>query len=183
MSPQAGEAVGSRPSPNLWIPWLVFGVLTTGVGIWLLFSREARWATLAILLAVALLLNGLSELAWAGSRTKPWVGYVVGGLYLLGGLVVIAQPGDSLEALAILFGIVLIATGVVQAAAALIERQSVEHWVWWFVLGVITVVGGVVAIVWPGIAVGILAVIIGIRVLLFGLVQIAASLALRSLTH
>ena len=45
---------------NAWVIWLVMGILSVGIGTWLIFSPEAAVTTLALLLAIALFLNGLS---------------------------------------------------------------------------------------------------------------------------
>jgi uncharacterized membrane protein HdeD (DUF308 family) len=172
-----------EPPKWLWSVWLVLGVLTTAAGVWLLFSRGSRIMLLLILLSASLLFNGISELAQAGARRKPVWGYVEGGLFLLGGLLVLVYPRGSLFALAVALGVVLLVTGVFQAAASIAEREILVHWQLLTALGVLTALAGVVAIVWPGITVLVLALILGIRVTLFGLLQIAAALTLRNLSR
>lgn len=170
-------------SPNIWILWLVLGVLSIGVGVWLLLSPSAAVATLALLLAFALFLNGLGELVAAVDRRRPWVGYLLGGLFLVAGVVVLIRPGKSLWFLAVFVGISIIVTGLVQIGLAVADRDVVRHWALLAGVGALGVVVGVLAIVWPDITVFVLAFLIGIRLIFFGVVQLAVASQLRALTH
>jgi uncharacterized membrane protein HdeD (DUF308 family) len=167
---------------HAWLIWLVLGLLSVGVGIWLILSPEVAIATLALLLSIALFLNGLSELVTAGDRSHPWVGYVLGGLFLVAGVVVLLRPGKSLWFLAVVVGIAVITTGVMQVAVAIMDRERIRHWVLLAVLGVVGIVVGILAIAWPDITVWVLALLIGIRLLIFGVVQLAIAFGLRSLS-
>ena len=167
---------------HAWLIWLVMGVLSVGIGVWLVFSPDAAITTRALLLAIALFFNGLAELMTAGDRLHPWVGYLLGAIFLFAGLVVLLRPGKSLWFLAIVVGISVIVTGIMQIAVAVMERDEIRHWVLLAVLGAVGVVVGVLAIAWPGITIWVLALLIGIRLLIFGIVQLAISFRVRSLT-
>lgn len=175
------EVVGV--SKHAWIIWLVMGILSVGIGIWLIFSPEAAITTLAILLSIALFLNGLSELVTAGDRLHSWVGYVLGAMFLIAGLVVLLRPGKSLWFLAVVVGIAVITTGVMQVGVAIMERERIRHWVLLALLGVAGIVVGVLAIVWPAITVWVLALLVGIRLLIWGVLQLAIAFQLRSITN
>jgi uncharacterized membrane protein HdeD (DUF308 family) len=170
------------PGPNLWWLWVVLGVLSTILGIWLIFSPNAAAYTLAILLAIGLFFNGIGDLVWARDRPRPWVGYVLGALFILGGIVVLARPNVGLKALALVVGIVLIIVGVFQFAAAIVDRDALVHWGWLALLGALTFVAGFLALVWPRVTVFVLALILGIRLTLFGLTQIVIGVNMRKLS-
>jgi uncharacterized membrane protein HdeD (DUF308 family) len=175
------EVVGV--SKHAWVLWLVMGILSVGVGIWLVLSPEAAITTLALLLSIALFLNGLSELVAAGDRSRPWIGYVLGGLFLLAGVVVLLRPGKSLWFLAIVVGISVITTGVMEMVVAFADRERIRHWVLLAVIGAVGIVVGVLAIVWPEITVWVLALLVGIRLLIWGVIQLVIAFQLRSLTR
>ncbi len=169
-------STASQPSPSTRVegpnPWLflvILGGLLTALGVWLLFSYDAAMATVAILLSIGLLLNGLSELVMANERPSPWLGYVLGALFLIGGVVVLAQPGDSLRVLAIVIGAVLITAGVFQIALAVLDKDDMDHWGWMLFFGFVTVAIGVMAIVWPTVTIRILSLILAIRFLIVGI--------------
>ncbi len=164
-----------------WILWVVLGVISAILGIWLIFSPHAAAYTLAILLAIGLFFNGIGELAFARDRGKPWLGYVLGGLFVLAALAVIVNPDIGLKALAVVVGIVLLVVGLFQAAAAVVERDELRHWVLLLVMGAITFVAGFLALVWPKATVFVLALILGIRLTLFGVTQIVVGLDMRRL--
>jgi uncharacterized membrane protein HdeD (DUF308 family) len=107
---------------------------------------------------------------------------VLGGLFLVAGVVVLLRPGKSLWFLAVVVGIAVITTGVMQVAVAFMDRERIRHWVLLAVLGVVGIVVGILAIVWPDITVWVLALLIGVRLLIFGVVQLAIAFGLRSLS-
>ena len=89
--------------------------------------------------------------------------FAVGSLHLPGpeGLVVLLRPGKSLWFLAVVVGIAVITTGVMEIAVAFADRERIRHWVLLALLGVAGVVVGVLAIAWPQITVWVLALLIG----------------------
>ncbi|CAN5634238.1 DUF308 domain-containing protein [soil metagenome] len=181
MSYERSEVEVPNVPPHAWILWLVVGVLSAVVGVWLIFSPHAAIGTLALLLAIALFMNGIAELVSAGDRFKPWFGYLLAAVFLIAGFVVLLRPGKSLWFLAVVVGISIIITGLGQVLLALVDREAIKHWILLALLGVIGIVVGVLAIVWPDITVYVLALLIGIRLLVFGLVQIAIAFQVRAL--
>lgn len=170
------------PFQHAWLLWLVMGVLSIGIGVWLVLSPRAAITTLALLLAIALFFNGIGELISAADLRRPWLGYVIGAIYVVAGVVVIVRPGESLWFLAVVVGISIIVTGVLQIAVAAMDRDVIAHWGLLVFLGLLSVVVGVMAIVWPQITVLVLALLIGIRLIIWGVVQLAVAFQIRSLT-
>ena len=166
---------------HAWILWLVLGAFSSIIGIWLILSPEAAIGTLALLLAIALFMSGVSELVTAGDRFKPWFGYLLAAVFLIAGFVVLLRPGKSLWFLAIVVGISVVATGLGQIMLALVDRESIRHWGLLLAIGVISVAVGIMAMVWPDITIYVLALLIGIRLLIFGILQIAIAFQVRSL--
>jgi uncharacterized membrane protein HdeD (DUF308 family) len=167
---------------SAWILWLVLGVLSTIIGIWLILSPEVAIGTLALLLAIALFMNGISELVTAGDRFKPWFGYLLAAVFLVAGFIVLLRPGKSLWFLAIVVGISIIVTGLGQIMLALVDREAIRHWGLLLVIGIVGVIVGILAIVWPDITIWALALLIGIRLVIFGVMQMAIAFQLRTLT-
>jgi uncharacterized membrane protein HdeD (DUF308 family) len=167
--------------PNPWVALMIIGVLTLGLGVWLILSRQMALATVAILLAVGLFLNGLSELVFAPDRSKPVIGYLLGGLLIAGGVVVVLQPGTGLKVLATIVGVILIAAGVFQSASALYEKDQVSHWAWLLAFGVVTIVAGIAAIAWPDVTIRVISIVFGIRLIVVGAGAISLGWALRQL--
>ena len=168
--------------PNLWYLWVVLGAISMVLGIWLILSPNAAAYTLAILLAIGLFFNGIGELAWAGDRPRPWVGYALGAVFILAAIAVIVRPNVGLKALALVVGIALLIVGVFQFAAAIVDREAIAHWGLLAFLGAVTFIAGFLALVWPKVTIFVLALILGIRLTLFGLTQIVIGMNMRRLT-
>jgi uncharacterized membrane protein HdeD (DUF308 family) len=95
---------------------------------------------------------------------------------VLFGILVIAWPGPTVLALVFLFGIYAIVDGVTGIGHyASKDRRSV----WQIVGGVVSVIAGITALVWPGITALALALVIGFWAVLLGGSQIAAAFNVR----
>lgn len=171
--------------PNPWLAIVILGTLTGLLGIWLTVSSIAgtkfSLAWIAFLLALGLFLNGFAELAWAADRESPVVGYVLGALFIVGGVIVVLQPGSGLKALAVVIGIVLMAVGAAQSAVAIVGREELRHWAALAVFGVLTIAVGIAAVVWPDVTIRVIALLFGIRLLIIALGTIGVGMTFKKL--
>jgi uncharacterized membrane protein HdeD (DUF308 family) len=138
-------------------------LLTIVAGFWLIF-----WA--AMLLVAAVMAPGPT----ADRLLRVLLALITG---IAGGLI-LARPGSGLLAVALAFGIYLIASGLIafaQAATTPVDRG------WSIFRGVIDVAAGLIAVIWPDISLLVLATLLWIWLLLRGSLDIAAAFALRRL--
>jgi uncharacterized membrane protein HdeD (DUF308 family) len=170
------ERTGLDRASSKWWAFLALGVLAVVIGLILLVDLVAAVATLALLVAVGLVVTGVSELMSAG-RYRGVFGYVAGGILVLGGIAAAAWPDITLWTLAILAGLGLIVSGAARIAGAVSLR--IEGWGWLFVGGLISVVVGLAALAWPDATILVLAVLLGLRMIMFGIAEIMFALALR----
>ena len=107
-------------------------------------------------------------------------------LLLLRGLVAIvfalltwAQPGVSLAALVLVFGIYVLADGLLGVWSAIAKRRDNRHW--WLLLlwGLVGIVVGVMTFVMPGITGLVLLMYIAAWAVITGVLQIVAAIRLR----
>lgn len=107
-------------------------------------------------------------------------------LLLLRGLVAIvfalltwAQPGVSLAALVLVFGIYVLADGLLGVWSAIAKRRDNRHW--WLLLlwGVVGIVVGVMTFIMPGITGLVLLMYIAAWAMITGVLQIVAAIRLR----
>lgn len=162
-----------RATSGWWL-FLALGVLSAVVGVVLLLDlAEAVW-TLALFVAFGLIVDGLAELLAVGRYRTP-LGMVAGAVLVVGGILAIAWPDITLWALAVVTGIGLLVSGGVRVMGAL-DRP--EGWRWLLAGGVLSLVAGVMALIWPEATVLVLAIVLGIRLLVFGLAEIAFALTL-----
>lgn len=105
-----------------------------------------------------------------------WLFIVTGVLWIIYAFVVLTVSVDTVWAVTILFGVGFIAGGVLEFAAA----SGAEGWKWVHILfGVISVVAGIVALVWPGQTFLALAAITGWFLMFDGIVNVVLSATTR----
>jgi uncharacterized membrane protein HdeD (DUF308 family) len=96
------------------------------------------------------------------------------GLYALRHILV------TVAALALLLGIFWIVNGTVEVFTALSHRGMPGRG-WTVFMGLLSVVAGVVVLVYPGISLATLAVVLGVWLLVYGVMEIVLAFQLRSL--
>jgi len=175
----------------LWSALLLLGVAVTVLGLLLITNPFATAGTLAVIAGIALVLAGISEILAAVRAENAAAPALTGILLALGGIVVLLWPGATLGVLALLVGVVLLLTGVVRAAATWHARSGHARGgatgsmggggttAWSFTLAALSIVLGVLALIWPGATIVVLAVIFGIQLIVTGVAEIALGLALR----
>jgi uncharacterized membrane protein HdeD (DUF308 family) len=123
-------ALSAMPAQPRWLKVVavILAVLTLAAGVVCLFRPNASLIIIAILLAAGWIASGISSLVSAfqsgiGGGMRTWL--IISGLVLiLGGLLVAVFPRESLYALTIWSGILLIVIGLALVATALIARRQ-----------------------------------------------------------
>jgi uncharacterized membrane protein HdeD (DUF308 family) len=109
-----------------------------------------------------------------------WLFILTGVLWLIYAFVVLSASVNTVWAVAVLFGIGFIVGGVVELSLA----SFAQSWKWLHVLfGAISIVAGVVALVWPGQTFLVLAAITGWFLLFDGMVNVVVSVVSRSVNE
>ncbi|HEX5365305.1 MAG TPA: DUF308 domain-containing protein [Acidimicrobiales bacterium] len=163
---------------STWWAFVALGVVAAVLGLLLVLDLFTAVATLAVLVALGLLVTGIGELLSLG-RYRPVLNAVAGVALVVGGVLALVWPDITLWALALVVGVDLVVVGVIRIVGALELRG--QDWGWLLAGGVLSVVVGLVALVWPEATILVLGVLLGVRVLLFGIEELAFGLALRSL--
>jgi uncharacterized membrane protein HdeD (DUF308 family) len=88
----------------------------------------------------------------------------------------------TIAALALLLGIFWIVNGAVEAFTALSHR-GMQGRGWTIFMGLLSIVAGVVVLVYPGISLATLAIVLGLWLLVFGAMEIVLAFRLRSAGH
>jgi uncharacterized membrane protein HdeD (DUF308 family)/fermentation-respiration switch protein FrsA (DUF1100 family) len=156
---------------------LLLGLACVALGGVLTADPSFSLSALDWLVAAALLLTGLTELAFAAASSRPWLSQAVGAVWIVAGILAVSWSGITVRALAVVVGVGLIVGGAVKVWSALFGEGDER-----FVLGlsgVTNVVVGVLALSWPGVTVLVVAILFGVRTVLFGFGQIALALRLR----
>ena len=105
-----------------------------------------------------------------------WTLTVRGIAAILFGVALLAAPGIGLLTLVILWGAYAFADGVFNLVLAV---RGAQNWGWLLFEGVISILAGVVAFLWPGITAMALLVVIAVWAFITGIAEIAAAIRLR----
>jgi uncharacterized membrane protein HdeD (DUF308 family) len=115
-----------------------------------------------------------------GAFARNWWLFLLRGIAaVVFGLLAIVWPGITLTALAILFGIYALVDSAGSFMSAFQHREDAGHRALHVLEGLVALVVGAIAIVWPGITALALVVLIGIWAIATGIAEIAAAIRLR----
>jgi len=107
-----------------------------------------------------------------------WMLLINGVGALLFGLLAFAWPGVTLQALVVIFGCYCLADGF-SALGSSFSRDARATWWSMLLVGLVSVIAGVITVLWPGLTAVVLLVIIAAWAILRGGLEIVAALALR----
>ncbi|HTX32344.1 MAG TPA: DUF308 domain-containing protein [Solirubrobacteraceae bacterium] len=167
-----------------WGWWLavLIGAIAIVAGVIVILKPSDSLSTLAVILGIFILIDGIVELIASLSDEMENRGLlaIVGVLSVIAGVLLIRHPLGGVRAVALLLGIWLIAAGVVRFVAVFYEPGNR---VWRILAAAIFVVFGIVIVAQPHIGYTTLAVIAGICFIFYGLAMVAAGWAMHTIRH
>jgi uncharacterized membrane protein HdeD (DUF308 family) len=101
---------------------------------------------------------------------------------ILLGIIALALPGITLAGIVIIFGIYAIIDGVLAIIAAIRGVRRHERWGAMLVEGIVGIVAGAVAFLWPPVGALALTYLVATWALITGALEIAAALRVRKIT-
>jgi uncharacterized membrane protein HdeD (DUF308 family) len=164
---------------KVWWLFLVMGIASLVAGVILVTKPSHSLATLAVVLGIFLLLDGIIELveSFGHSVENRGLTAIIGILGIVVGVILIRHPTHAVSAIGLLIGIWLLAVGLVSLmrAIALGARSFLS-----IVIALLEVVVGIVIISDPHIGYATLAIIVGIWLIINGVGSIALGVSIRS---
>ncbi|WP_326636154.1 HdeD family acid-resistance protein [Nonomuraea fuscirosea] len=156
---------------------IVFGILAfSWPGLTLL--------VLVVFFGVYAIVSGASELFAGfrhGARSRAWL-IISGILGILAGIVAFVWPGLTAVALLYIIAFWAIFSGIAEIVAGVQLRKVIDN-EWMFIVGgVLSVIFGVLLLIWPGAGLLGLAWLIGVFAILYGIAMIALSLRVKNFT-
>jgi uncharacterized membrane protein HdeD (DUF308 family) len=150
-----------------WWLLLLVGLLSIVAGVIILFKPSESLATLAVIIGILLLVDGILELVDSFFRETPNRGMVAlfGVITAVIGVLLIRHPVGGVTFVAVLIALWFIAVGVIRFATAFDEPR---HRAWYALLGLVEMVAGVVIVANPNIGYATLAILVGIAFILNG---------------
>ena len=168
---------------KIWIFAIIRGVLAIIFGLIALFSPIATALALAILIGAYAIVNGIFDIIEAirhrGSSSMA-LRIVLGAVSILFGILVLVWPGISLAILVIMVGIWAIIIGILQIVSSVGHRAVPNSgWVWGIIGGSLSILFGILVVIWPGTGLVSIIWIIGIWAIVWGITLIVLGVQLR----
>jgi uncharacterized membrane protein HdeD (DUF308 family) len=168
---------------KIWIFAIVRGVLGIIFGLIALFAPIATAIALAVVIGAYAIVTGVFDIIEAirhrGSSSMV-LRIVLGAVSILFGIAVLVWPGMSLAILVILVAIWAIIIGILQIMTSVRHRAVPDSgWVWGIIGGALSVLFGILVLVWPGIGLVTIIWIIGIWAIVWGITLLVLGFKLR----
>ena len=170
---------------KLWKFAMTWGVLTVVLGALILVWPGTSILIASTLFGVYLLLSGFAGVAMAftlpesaGMRILLFISGVLSVILALLCFRNFGDPGPILL-LSIWIGVSFIVQGVSIVAVAISYKELPARG-WYVVLGVLSVIAGVVMLVWPWDSIVVLTLVVGIWLVVMGIVEIVRGFQMRN---
>jgi uncharacterized membrane protein HdeD (DUF308 family) len=162
-----------------WLP-VALGLLSLGAGVIVLAKPDNSLKTLAVVIGIFILLDGIAQVFMSLSQRTENRGLIalIGILNLIVGVLLIRHPIGGVTVIALFIGIWLVAVGVVRFVMAF-ETQGDR--VWRLVVAVVEIIAGIVIVSSPDIGFATLALLVGFAFIANGVGLIIFGVAMRSL--
>jgi uncharacterized membrane protein HdeD (DUF308 family) len=162
---------------------VVRAVLAVAFGLVALLWPGLTMLALAIAFGVYAILEGVASVIDAvrnRGRSRWWLGLLSGLASVVAGVLALIWPSITALVLAVLVGIWAVVTGAAEIAVAFRLRRAGGR-IWLLALaGVLSVVAGIVILLWPAAGAVGLAVVLGAFTVVYGVVLGALAVSLRS---
>lgn len=184
-SPQAAQL--RRMTTGAWAWLAVGGVVSVAIGLVAISWPDVTTALLGLVFGLWLLVAGLARLGLAAVMAG-WPGWrraltaLFGLALVVVGVLGLVNLAGSARALAILIGIGFFLAAVADIAMALSGRAGRSRGAA-LALGAVHLVIGVVFVAWPDTGLTALSVTLGLILIVLGVLQIVAALAVRQWLH
>jgi uncharacterized membrane protein HdeD (DUF308 family) len=112
------------------------------------------------------------------ATTLWWLVLLRGILAVVFGIIALVSPGIALLTLVWVYGFYALLDGI-SALAMGIRTRGEPHWGWTIVQGVVSVLAGLVALVWPGVTALVLLFLVAFWAIMLGIGEIGGAFASR----
>lgn len=117
-------------------------------------------------------MNDLEAIKWTSVLVRGLIG-------LAFGTVLLAWPGATVFAAIVVFGAFAIVSGLFGIIGAIGGRHEREHWIWSFIGGVLSIIVGIVALVYPGETAKVLLYLIAALAIVWGVSDLMMAFGVR----
>jgi len=159
-------------------PWVLgLGIVGIIFGIVLLGHAFGTLSTLLWLTGLFLLFMGVVQLVTLGRGGSRGSHFLGAAILIVGGIILLAWPGQTLTVVAWVAGITVLIWGIVRILTGLRERREGRTWDLWS--GVALAVIGIVMMAWPSATITLIGIFIGLVAIAWGVMTVVAAFDLR----
>jgi uncharacterized membrane protein HdeD (DUF308 family) len=184
MARRRGDAADMMATVGRHWGWiLAFGVITLATGIAVLILPGRTLLVVAVLFGVQLIVTGIFRFGAAFAADESGAQRVLlallGVFSLIVGLYAVRHIFITLLALGLLLGIFWVVSGTIELFNA-IQHRTMGSRAWTALMGVLSIVAGLVLLAYPGLSLLTLAILLSVWLVVLGLMEITAAFRLRS---
>jgi uncharacterized membrane protein HdeD (DUF308 family) len=178
---QAGTYEYAQKVGAKWWVWALIGVAAIAAGVIAIAYPDITVTVLGLAFGVFLLLYGLALIAAAFdpgvAAVHSTLRVILGVVALIAGLVVVVQPADNVKLLLVIIALWFIVAGATVILEGIVNREG--RWLPKIVLGAVGIVAGILLLQNPDMGLDALALVAGISLVVWGVLEIAASFDIR----
>ncbi len=164
----------------------IFGVIAIILGMLAMLTPGLTGLSVIVMLGVLVLVGGIVRIIWAfqaGSLGKGLLMFAIGGLTLLCGIALLANPLFGSAVLTIMLALYFILDGISEVVAGIKLRPG-SGWGWMLFGGIVSIWLGIM--IWgqfPLSGVWAIGILLGIKLFFVGLIMVMAGSAVRSMAN
>lgn len=161
----------------------LMGVISIILGMLAMMAPGLTGISILILLGLIVLIGGIVRIIWAfraSSLGRGLLMFAIGGLTILCGIILLANPIFASGVLSILLAIYFVLDGISEISAGM-SLQPNTGWGWLIFGGIVSIILGV--LIWsqyPLSGVWAIGILLGIKLFFVGIIMITTGSALRS---
>lgn len=167
-----------------WWTFLLRGIVALALAAVCFMSPGSTASALVYIAAAYFIIAGLVTIIGGFSFTGIghwWLFVITGFVQAALGVIMLSQPGMGPLALAYLFAIWMIMSGVTEISSAIALRDVIGNEFWWILLGIITLAAGAYVVIAPGLGLLALVYTIGFYAIFAGISLILLAFHLKGM--
>jgi uncharacterized membrane protein HdeD (DUF308 family) len=166
---------------NVWPILAVLGVVNLAIALLAIFWPGATLTVVVFIFGIQLLVIGAIRILiglMLPDAEARWLGFFLGVLGVVVGLLVMREPLRSLEIIVILLGVLWIVWGLIGLLSGIAAPSGSRAG--WVIDGIAALAAGAILLSWPEITVRVFTLVLGIGLLFMGGAQLYAAYQARN---
>ena len=179
---ERAAAVLSIDLRQAWPVLMARAVLAVALGLVMLTVPGVTLLLVAWAFGIYALVDGAAQVLDAirrRHRPRWWIALLLGLIGVVAGVIALIWPFPTAVVLAVLVGCWALVTGVIEIVSAVRQRRERRRTAWLVVAGLLSVVAGVLILIWPVHGAVAVAMLLGVFATAYGVVLAGLALAVR----